>query len=403
MSLTLDTVATGRPQAKRDAQAAGCRVRVATTFAEAEAIWRALETEAVFSAYQAFDWLTLFHRHLGGGETPCLAIMADDSGRTQALLPLALTESHGVTSARFMGGSHANFGLGLWRAAFADAMTPERLTMVLRDIAVSAPRPIDLFRLTGQPESWSGLANPFARLPHQPSPSFSYHLALDADADAVLERVVSKDSRKKLRKKERVLAEHGAVTFRLARDAAEVERFTDLFLAWKATRFAELGIANVFAEPAIRAFIIEAATSGLSGGHPVIELSALLVGDEPVALFGGTVAGGRFSGMFNAMTTGPMTRESPGELLLHHLIRHCCARGLAVFDLGAGEAPYKSNLCDGVDPLFDQFIAMSWKGHLAAGLEAGAMRAKRAVKQSDWLWPLIGKLRRARGKAAQGR
>ncbi|MFT3953077.1 MAG: GNAT family N-acetyltransferase [Piscinibacter sp.] len=203
-----------------------------------------------------------------------------------------------------------------------------------------------------------------------------------------------------MRKKERALAEHGAVTFRRARDAADVERFADLFLAWKAARFRELGIANVFEAPGTRAFMIEAATTGLAEGRPVIELSALMVGEEPVALFGGTVAGGRFSGMFNAMTSGPLTRESPGELLLHHLIRDCCARGLAVFDLGAGEAQYKSNLCDGVDPLFDQFIAVTWKGRLAAGLEALAMRAKRAVKQSDVLWPLIVRLRRARGRAA---
>ena len=403
MSLTLDAPAAAHGLPARSIGASGCHVRVATTFGDVEAVWRVLEADAVFSAYQAFDWLQIFHRHLAGDETPCLAVISDEAGRAQALLPLVLSTSRGLTSARFMGGSHANFGLGLWRPAFAEAMMPDRLTMVLRDIAAAAPQSIDLFRLTGQPESWSGLANPFARLPHQPSPSFGYHLALGPDADAVIERVVSKDSRKKLRKKERALAEHGAVSFRLARDVAEVERFTDLFLAWKAARFAELGIANVFAEPGTRAFIIEAATRGLPEGRPVIELSALMVGDEPVALFGGTVAGGRFSGMFNAMTTGPLTRESPGELLLHHLIRHCCARGLTVFDLGAGEAQYKSNLCDGVDPLFDQFIAMSWKGRLAAGVEAFAMRAKRAVKQSDWLWPLIVKLRRARGKAAAGR
>jgi CelD/BcsL family acetyltransferase involved in cellulose biosynthesis len=403
MSLTLDVPAAAHGLPARSTGASGCHVRVATAFGDVEAVWRVLEADAVFSGYQAFDWLAIFHRHLAGGETPCLAVISNEAGRPQALLPLVLSTNRGLTSARFMGGSHANFALGLWRPSFADTMTPAGLMAALRDIAASAPQPIDLFRLTGQPESWAGMANPFARLPHQPSPSFGYHLALGADADAVIERVVSKDSRKKLRKKERALAEHGPVTFRLARDAAEAERFTDLFLAWKAARFAELGIANVFAEPGTRDFILDAATTGLADGRPVIELSALLVGKEPVALFGGTVSGGRFSGMFNAMTSGPITRESPGELLLHHLIRHCCQRGLTVFDLGAGEAQYKSNLCDGVDPLFDQFIAMSSKGRLAAAIEAFAMRAKRAVKQSDWLWPLIVKLRRARGKAAQGR
>lgn len=398
MSLTLDAAAMDAAGPLPGRTASDCRVRVATGFADVETVWRSLAAEAPHSAYQAYDWLAIFHRHLGAAETPLIAVVSDEAGRPQALLPLVIGGG-AVASARFMGGSHANFAMGLWRPAFAATLTAARLSAFLAEVASASPRPVDLFRLTAQPESWGGVANPLALLPHQPSPSFGYHLALGPDADAVIERVVSKDSRKKLRKKERALGEHGPVSFRRARDAAEAERFTDLFLAWKAARFRELGIPNVFAEPGTREFILEAATRGLADGRPVIELSALMVGEEPVALFGGTVAGGRFSGMFNAMTSGPLTRESPGELLLHHLIRDCCARGLAVFDLGAGEAQYKSNLCDGVDPLFDQFIPVTWKGRLVAGLEALAMRAKRAVKQSDVLWPLIVRLRRARGRA----
>ncbi|MDP3545272.1 MAG: GNAT family N-acetyltransferase, partial [Phreatobacter sp.] len=165
---------------------------------------------------------------------------------------------------------------------------------------------------------------------------------------------------------------------------------------YKAARFAELGIPNVFDVPGMRDFIIEAA----SGPHPAIELCALKVGDEIVALFGGCIANGRYSGMFNAMAPGDVRHESPGELLLHHLIRDCCARGLTVFDLGAGEADYKSNICDGVDPLFDQSIAVSWKGALAARAFAAVGSLKRRAKQSAWLWPLIVKARRLRGRSA---
>ena len=135
-----------------------------------------------------------------------------------------------------------------------------------------------------------------------------------------------------------------------------------------------------------------------AGDSPAIELCALMVGDEPVALFGGTIAAGRYSGMFNAMAPGPQQRHSPGELLLHHLIRHCCERGLTVFDLGAGEADYKSHICDGTDALFDLAVPVTAKGQAAAFVQDMAGQMKRRIKQSPRLWPLIVRLRRLRGR-----
>jgi len=371
-------------------------VRVFDDFDVIRADWRALETEAPHSGYQRLSWQEAFLRHLGPGEVPCLALLDDEAGQTQALLPFVVRRRAGVAIATFIGGKHSNFGMGLWRPAFAASLTADGLMAALRQVARQSPIPIDLFALTNQPLSWGGHANPFTLLPHRPSPSFGYHLALGPDGDAVLDRVVSSSSRRKMRRKERSLAGMGPLSFVVAREPDAIARFTDTFLAYKATRFAELGIANVFAVSGMRDFIIDAA----SGEAPALELSALMVGDEPVALFAGTIAQGRYSGMFNAMIPGPMQKDSPGELLLHHLIRDCCARGLAVFDLGAGEADYKSHICDGIDPLFDQAIATTAKGAALAAALGALGHAKRRVKQSPFLWSLVGKLRRMRAKPA---
>lgn len=384
------------PERRIAAGAAAFAVRVVADFDAARDAWLALEPEAPHSGYQQLSWQQTFHHHLSDGTRCCIAIVEDAAGRTQAILPFAVSSRLGLATASFIGGKHANFGLALWRPAFARSLAAADVEAILREIAARSPAPIDLFELSNQPLAWEGVDNPLALLPHRASPSFGYHLALGPDPDAVLERVVSASSRRKLRKKERNLAEIGPVSFTVASDAAEIVRFTDTFLAYKAQRFAELGIANVFGVPGMRDFIIEAA----SGPAPAIELCALKVGDEIVALFGGAIARGRYSGMFNAMAPGDVQHESPGELLLHHLIRHCCTRGLTVFDLGAGEAGYKSNICDGVDPLFDQSIAISWKGELAARGFALTGHLKRSAKQSSWLWPLIVKLRRLRARSA---
>lgn len=396
MTLILDMAEGGRAGAGPAAEAPPVAVSISARFEDVEAAWRLLEREAVHTPYQRFDWQRLFHRHLGAGEAPCLAVLSDSAGTAQALLPLAVRRYGGLSVASFIGGKHANFAMGLWRPGFARRLTAPAVLSILRAVAAEAPQGIDLFRLTGQPVRWAGLDNPLSRIAHQPSASFGYHLALGPDADAVLGRVVSSASRRKLKRKERLLAEQGELAFKVASSPEEVVRFVDLFLAWKAARFRALGIADVFDVPGMRDFIVAAALEGLERGDPAVEICALTVGGEPVALFGGTVAAGRFSAMFNAMTPGPMMRESPGELLLHRLIRHCCARGLAVFDLGAGEAQYKANICDGTDPLFDQFVPMTARGRLAAAALGAAARAKRRVKQSPRLWSLAQRLRRLR-------
>lgn len=370
------------------------RVSICTDMGAARAAWETLTGEAPHSGYQRHAWQDAFLRHLGVGTLPCIAILTDAADRPQALLPLSVTHRRGIAVASFIGAKHANFAMGLWRPAFARSLDTTMLRALFEEVARQAPMRIDLFALCHQPAIWQGHRNPLAALPHRPSPSFGHHLSLDLDAEAVLARVVSPDSRKKLRKKERALGAEAPVRFVVARDLATITRFTDAFLGYKALRFAELGIANVFAARGTRDFIIEAA----SGVDPALELCALMVGDEPVALFGGTVARGRYSGMFNAMAPGPQQRHSPGELLLHHLIRHCCERGLTVLDLGVGEAAYKSHICDGTDTLFDQTIPVTLKGRVAALAMDLVCKAKRQVKQSGTLWPMVVKLRRLRGR-----
>ncbi|WP_204315058.1 hypothetical protein, partial [Klebsiella pneumoniae] len=82
-TLTIETATYGGGRGDA-ASAAAFGLRVTASFAEAETVWRALEADAVFSAYQRFDWADCFHTTLGEGTTPCLAILSDAAGRPQA-------------------------------------------------------------------------------------------------------------------------------------------------------------------------------------------------------------------------------------------------------------------------------------------------------------------------------
>ena len=381
--------------------AAPWTVMVATGMAEAVPAWQALEADAVYSAYQRHDWCAAFLATIGSGATPCIAVVGDADGRPQGLLPLAIGDEHGLAVAGFIGGKHCNFGMGLWRPAFAARLGAADVAAILETVARQAPRRIDLFRLTSQPEVWDGLANPLSLLPRLPAASDGYCLRLGPDADAVLAEAVSASARRKLRKKEKALAGHGPLAFVRARGADEIGRLADAFLAQKAARCRARGITDAFAVPGARAFIIDGAAASVSGGPPPLDLFGLTVAGEPLAVFGGTVARGRFCGMFTSLTSGPLARHSPGEILMHRVVRACCEDGLQRFDLGVGSARYKTSLCPETEALFDQFVPVTWRGQAAAAAYGAATRLKRQVKTSARLWPIVEALRQTRGRLAQ--
>jgi len=98
--------------------------------------------------------------------------------------------------------------------------------------------------------------------------------------------------------------------------------------------------------------------------------------------------------MFNSIIRGPYATESPGEQLIIRLVRACCERGLETFDLGIGEAHYKTLFCADAEPLFDSYLPLSPAGRVLATVFAMAASFKRAIKQHESLWSLVRKVRR---------
>jgi CelD/BcsL family acetyltransferase involved in cellulose biosynthesis len=74
-------------------------------------------------------------------------------------------------------------------------------------------------------------------------------------------------------------------------------------------------------------------------------------------------------------------------------IEEACAKGLAVYDIGAGEARHKDQWCDVVQPLFDTFIAFKPHGLTLTLPLAALSRLKRAMKSNPHLWPVARKVR----------
>ena len=372
------------------------RVEIVRDMAAARPHWLALERAPCFmTPYQAFDFLDLWQRHIGAGEgvTPCILVGFDDAGAPLFVLPLGRRAAAGLKVIEFLGGKHSNFNMGLWRADYLAAVTAEDLRSVFAHLAGEA----DVVSLGNQPLMWAGRDNPLALLPHQASPSFGFSGPLQADFEALFDARTSAIGRRKMRKKERTLAGIGEVTFARAATEADIRRVAEDFFTQKSARMRAIGLPDVFAAQDVRDFISAGALTPTATGSRLIELYTLSVGDMIIATMGGVCADGRFSAMFSSIIHGQFKTESPGEQLLVRVVRDCCERGLHTFDLGVGEASYKSMFCD-PDPMFDSDWPLTAKGRAFALMHRGFAAAKRAVKQNPALWNVIVAARRIKAR-----
>jgi CelD/BcsL family acetyltransferase involved in cellulose biosynthesis len=368
------------------------RVDILTDLGPAEPIWRRLEDPTqLFTPYQRFDLLANWQRQVGSREnaTPFIVIGYDGEGRPLLLLPLALTNKHGVRIASFMGGKHATFNMALWDGDFAKEATAADLAALLSGIAARSAA--DALALTQQPLRWRDLSNPFAALPMQSAVNDCPVLTM-VPGTPPTDRI-SNSFRRRLKSKERKLNLPG-YRYHLAETETEIERLLDWFFRVKPLRMAEQKLPNVFAEPGVENFIRSTCLTPLAGRGRAIDIHVLECDEEVFALFAGVADGDRFSMMFNTYTMSDHSRYSPGLILMRNIIDHYAERGYRGLDLGIGSDDYKRLFCKSDEPIFDSFIPLSSRGKLAVVAMSGANRAKRLVKRNQTLLRLAQRLRR---------
>jgi CelD/BcsL family acetyltransferase involved in cellulose biosynthesis len=366
----------------------GRDVSIFTSLEEARADWLALSQDATISPYQTFAFLFAWRETVGRAEgvEPFIIVARDADGRATALLPLCILNRK-IRIAAFLGGRESNFNMPLLRPGAG--CDPENLHALLMQAAAHAPCPPDLYYLRNQPRRFEDLDNPLAFDYAQESPSFAYGAALPATIEDLAARF-SRETRKKLRRKEARLAELGAVAYEHCATGARGAEIVDALIRQKSERFA---IGATFARCDVPKLLNLLRDSDEDGA---VELHALRVGQRIAAAYAGVVRGGRFSAMLNSFEQDEeIARCSPGDLLLHALMRDLVSRGMTRFDLGAGEARYKSSVCDETIELFDTITPVTMRGLVAAPLLSAYLRLKRQAKKTPALAAAYYRLRAA--------
>lgn len=370
-------------------------VTVYRDLASVEPLWRALaRQDSVASPYQGYEWIRLWHEHVSGplGQEPVIIVGSDRSGTPLFIWPLVAQRLGPLRLACFFGGKHATLNMPLWRRDIADTFTAADMRDVLSQVARQRSD-LDLLLLHSQPALWSGARNPFMTLAHQRSNEDNFVLNISTNGPAVIEQQISGTMRSRLRNKERKLAKLKGYRYVRATTADDVDRQLAFFFQQKEGKLHTLGIENAFAQPGVENFIRAACHQGLERGEPVIELHALECDGDMLALFSGIHDQQRFTSMFNSHTASDNSRFSPGLILLQHLIVDCATRGFRSFDIGPGEARYKTFFCKDIELIYDSILPLSLRGQVAAPVLRTIRRAKSEIKRNPKLWRVAHNIR----------
>jgi len=372
------------------------RIEVYDDPQEVLAIWHDLLAVAPASVYQTPGFLLpwLATRGAEAGIDPKFVVHRSHDGQALAMFCLGLKRFGLFRIAIFLGAKDSNFNFGLFRPGYV----PDRsaLTHLFRSAARKmGPRSPDVLLLYNQPIAWNGWVNPLSALPRQMSPSFAYKANAGGDAESYLAAKLSKDTRKKLRKKETRLAEMGTVRHLSTMDnAAALDKIVGAFFAQKIARFEIQNIEAGFKSPVMRGFVERALSTSKPHSEGQLELHALLCGERIVAVYGGAAHQAHFSAFFNSFDADPdIAKSSPGDLLLLKLMAEKSKEGIKTFDLGIGEARYKNMVCDETVPLFDSFVPVTFKGRCLAMAFSASLALKRMLKQNQRALKIVKRLR----------
>jgi CelD/BcsL family acetyltransferase involved in cellulose biosynthesis len=344
------------------------------------------------SPFQSAGWIAAWLSAHGRVDALRLIELADPAGGA-LLLPLELKSSALGRVACKIGEAHASFFVP---ARIGDPPLPS--PGALKAALAEAGRTIgaDALILPDCPARYGGEAHPLAALFSARGPNDGAALMIEGDSSIILERLLNRDARRKLKQKQAKLAAIGPLRLGWAREGAEIRASLEAFLAWKSRQFAGSGTADPFADPAIRRFLHAASLAD----PPAIRHFTFHVGQRLVAIIAAAGGPGPVSMMITAFDADPaIARSSPGEIIFTAMIGQAADEGIRHLDLGAGEARYKHRFAPETIFLHDIALPLTARGHLAAASFLAARGLKGAIKRNPALYGLATRLRRAMRRA----
>lgn len=397
-SQSLSEVGVEKPSAR--ASAAPARIVVERDVAAFSAIWPRTNSRAGSRhyAFQCADVLEAWCDTIGKSRAiePLFVALLRSDGEPLLLLPLGIERRSGLRILSFLDGGVSDFNAPVM---FTGALEWDRTTFrhVWREVEQSLPA-FDVALLTKMPGRVENWPNPLCGLRTSVNGQGSYSIRLPTDWGASAPRILPNiaDSRRR----QRQLGRLGAVSFAVAKNLDEASSVLAAMMTMKRRKFIQADGCDWFAvSPGYADFYVTATHRLFRAGS--VHLSALKVGDTIIAAHWGYVVGDRFYQLMPAFHN-EWGYYAPGRLLNEFLMEWSAKQGLATFDFGWGDEPYKAtyanahqHLYDAVRPATTKGRAMGW----AMGMRRHAIDTIRETRLFGVLKNIRRQLRKSRNSS----
>lgn len=384
------------------AQASAIALALHEDLAAVERDWRQLEQAGDATAFQSFDWLSAWQRHVGALTDTRPAIVVGRRGpEVLFILPLAVERGTLARRLVFLGQGLGDYNAPLLARDFARAVDAEKFESLWYDcldlIRENAALRHDSVVLEKMPQRIGTQANPMLVLDTRLHPSGAYETALGASWETFYNEKRGSATRRRDRTKLKKLGELGKVAFVDPTDAELAATF-DRLVEQKSKAFARMGVPNMFERPGYAAFFRDVALSA----RALVHISRLDVGETWAAINLGLTFGDCYYHILASYDDGEVSRFGPGAAHLRELMHYAIRRGCKRFDFTVGDEPYKREWCETEQLLFDHSSATSLRGIPAAAYALLWGHMKRAIKHSGWFWKATQRARAALGALRQG-
>lgn len=356
--------------------------------------WRAFEAVADCTAFQTFDWLAAWQRHIGArsGVTPAI-VVGRSGARMLFLMPLAVGPGL-VRRLTFLGSDLCDYNAPLLARDFAQHVSSERFPALWRTIVMALQQRVrfDLVDFAKMPETIGRAPNPLLALGTAPNPSGAHLTRLHGAWEEFYTAKRSSATRRRDRTKRKRLSDLGEIRFVVPERPDDIALTLDTLIAQKTKAFARMGVPNIFTRPGQREFYLDVATNSR-----LVPVSRLEVGPTIAATNLGLAFRGCYYYLLASYDEGPTSRFGPGMALLHDLMRRAIELKLDAFDFTIGDESYKLDWSDTELKLHDHGSAVSPRGVPVVMLAKSWRGLKRWIKQTPVLWRAVTKARALAG------
>jgi len=394
------TVAARREELVREAPP-NLSLRIYSDLAVIEAEWRRFEIVADCTAFQTFDWLATWHRHVGerAGVRPLIAVGRFGDGAIAFIMPLCIVSERWARRLCWLGQDLCDYNAPLLARDFSQRVTPNCFLAAWHELLAQMQcEPLlrhDWIEFEKMPQKVGAQINPFTYLGVTPNASSAHLTGLGDDWQKFYHAKRSSATRRRDRAKRRHMSEYGDIRFVTAADADDARRTLETLMEQKSRSLARKGIADIFAPPGHREFYLDLASNPKT--RHLVHISRVEIGPVCAAANLGIVFGDCYYHVLASFVDTEVAHYGPGALHLRELMAHAINLGLKRFDFTIGDEPYKLDWSDIDLKLYDYTATVTWRGLPARWSSSVRRRIKRLIKRTPLLWKLASQARAALG------